>query len=360
MYNFKDRETLVQDVINYLTPRLPENTVFNDGEPLRDIIEAIMNELDIQYWQLEQVYNNGYIDSSYGEDVDKVVAILGIERNRATRSRGSVIFYRDSPADRDYFIPRGTSVETLANKDGISIQFSTLEDAFLRIGETQVSVLAECVLDGEIGNIPPNTISIINNPPLGIESVRNDEGFSGGEEEESDESLKERAKTILDAVGLGTIDALYFKVRDIPGVRNVLVRDLARGIGTVDILVLGDVIPLPQNKLDEINNVIMETKSGGIDVLLLEPEVIYVNIDFIMYLAEDSNPIEIEEKVTEAIESYINNLNIGERLILNQLRRHILNADINIEDIKINNPTENISISENQIIRIGDINISLE
>jgi len=354
---FKDKETLVNEVIENLSTSLPDTVDFSDGEPLRTIIEALMAELDFQYFQLEQVYDNGFIDTAYGEDLDKLVALLGVKRIQATYATGIVTFSRSTPAPQNFVIPLGTLIETMPNLEGVSIQFQTTQDAVLLEGTTSVDVPIQALLPGSQGNVVANKIIVINEPPTGIESINNNEQTNNGADTETDDELKERARHVLDSSGLGTVKALEYSIKEIAGVKSVEVNNMARGIGTVDVLVLGDIIPLSNEIKTEILNTIDNTKPLGVDVQLLEPSVVYQNIDVTLYISEGYTIDDVKDEVENAILSYVDSLTIGQTLIFNQLSKSILNSSSIIIDLDLNNPIDNVTTDSNKIIRAGKITI---
>lgn len=351
----KEKDQLIQECIEKLRDKLPENVNLQDGSILRTLLEVFMDELDKQYWQLEQVYDNSFIDTAHDEDLNNLVAILGIKREPAKFSRGEVVFFRRTEADRDYVIPRYTMVETYLDKNGSSVKFQTIEESVILKGKTEAKALIECIEEGIKGNVQIGTIANINNPVIGIEGVKNTSPTTGGEEMETDENLRKRAKEELDTKGLATILSLYNKIKSVAGVKQVSVIDMARGIGTVDILVLTDTIPMADFKKEEIKEVIFNTKSGGIDVLLLEPILVSVNVSGKIVM-EEGYDIPVDE-VEEAIKKYVNNLGIGQKLIKNQLERSILNSNDKIIDVELDKPESNIIINDREIIRVGKITI---
>lgn len=350
---FKDREQLVEDVIAAIQEKI-EDIDFSEGEPLRTFIEAIMEELDKQYWQIEQTYTGSFVDTAYGEDLTNLVKLLGIERYLAKKSTGRVKFYRETPASLDYLIPAGTLVETLPDSDGNVIQFETTENVVMLTGTTIIYANIQSIIPGISSNVIANKIVVINNPPSGIESVANEESTIGGEEEETDENLRDRAKKALETAGAGTIPALLNKILNTAGIKSVKVLDMERGIGTVDVLVLGDLLPMPSTKLQEITKLAQDTKAGGIDIQLYEPTVVTVNLDITLILEEGYLLDDVISLVDNAIDNYFATLEIGESFIRNQLSKEILNNTENkVLDITINAPTANLIIGDKSIAVLG-------
>lgn len=353
----KDKDSLVQIIIDAISEKVDFEIDFSDGEPLRTIIEAFAQEMDLQYWQLEQVYDSSFIETSINEDLTKLVKILGIEREAPKKATGVATFYRNTAADNDYLIPYGTLIETLPDIEGNTIQFETVEDVMLMTGAIEKDVKIQAVNGGYSGNVAANKLIIINDPPMGIEFVTNTQGTIGGKDEETDDELTLRATTTLETSGNATVLAIEGKIKALAGVKQVTVFDMGRGIGTVDVLVLGDVIPLPQDKKDEVNNIIATTKSGGIDVQLQEPRLITANVVGTLTLQTGTVIGDVIDEVNTAIDSYVNKLTIGQSLIKNQLERFILNSSEMILDINLTSPS-NITVQPRDIIRTGTITIS--
>jgi uncharacterized phage protein gp47/JayE len=357
-FSFKDKDQLVEDTVNSLLEKMNFEIDLDAGEPLRTIIEAVMHELDLQYWQMEQVYDGSFIESSYGDDLSELIKILGIERKPASYSTGQVKLYRETPATVNYFIPSGTSVETLPDYNGETFKFQTTKDVTLLKDTTSIYVPIIADIPGKSSNVIDSTILIVNDPPNGVEFVINEEPTSGGEEEETDEELKERARGLLDTIGLGTINALYNKVNDVDGILEVAVLDMERGVGTVDILVLGDTIPMTSTKRGEVEDIINKTKAAGIDVVMQEPILLSTDITASLIMEDGYLIDDYIQDVNNAIEEYVNTLAIGEKLYKNQLERYILNVSDRILDVSVSSPTGDIIPASKEIIRANIITIS--
>jgi uncharacterized phage protein gp47/JayE len=351
-FEAKDKEQMVEDVTSTILESIPELD-FSDGEPLRTIIEAIMEELDLQYWYMGQIYENSFIDTAADDDLTNLVKIMGMERVPAQYATGRVKFYRETPAASDYIIPIGTLVETLPNIDGEIIRYETTESVTLLTGQTEVYANVQSVEPGLISNTIANKINVINDPPIGIESVINTESIIGGEDEETDDNLKVRTIGKLEASGLGTINAITNKLSGVAGVKSVKVLDMARGIGTMDILVLGDVIPMASSKITELETVIEEIKAGGIDFKVIEPVTVPINVNVFLYIKDINIAQSSLDAASKAIDDYFNLLKIGDSFIVNQLSSKILASSDNIIDVIINSPTSNTTIDVNSIAILG-------
>jgi uncharacterized phage protein gp47/JayE len=354
---YKSREQMIEDTILELQSKLGEDIDLTDGQPLRTFIEVILQELDYQYWQLQQAYDSAFIDTAIGEDLTKLVKLLGIERKTARGATGIVKFYRETPAISDYLIPVGTLVETLPDNEGNFIRFETTENVVLETGALYVYANIKALDGGADTNVVANRILVINDPPLGIESVVNEEPTIGGEEEQTDEELRNEALFALDTSGKGTIPAITNIVLSVAGVKSVKVLDMQRGIGTADIMILGDVMPLPQAKLDELNSLINSVKAGGIDIQISEPLTSAVNLTINIEKAQNADFNTIITEVEKTVDEYFDSLEIGETIYKSKLSAMILNSlGDKANDIVINT-TDDLVPGENEILIKGTISI---
>lgn len=71
-------------------------TDVSTGSVLSVIVGAISKEIELLYKEMTQVYNSGFADLAHGTSLDRVVAILGVTRNKPAPATGYVTFWRNS------------------------------------------------------------------------------------------------------------------------------------------------------------------------------------------------------------------------------------------------------------------------
>lgn len=79
---------------------------------------------------IQDVYQSAFLETASGESLDRVVAIIGIQRQSAVHATGVERFEAFGPVEQDYTIQRGTTV--LTSGDEI-IEFETTEVAELEL-----------------------------------------------------------------------------------------------------------------------------------------------------------------------------------------------------------------------------------
>lgn len=86
---------------------LTESSVFTT---LATVLSTTLNENQEQ--SLKEVYESAFLETATGEDLEKVVAIIGLSRRSAVHATGVQRFISDQPVTQDYTIQAGTVVQT--------------------------------------------------------------------------------------------------------------------------------------------------------------------------------------------------------------------------------------------------------
>jgi uncharacterized phage protein gp47/JayE len=162
----------------------------------------------------EQVWNSRFVDTSEGSSLEANVKRALITRKKWLKASGRVVFN----LNRGTTVPIGTLVRTPYN-----VYFKTLEN-INAADDGNYSVDVEAVEHGAIGNAQAGEINIIVNPQLGIHSVTNPDAFLNGQDEETEEELKERYYASLSKLGNRRTESIRATILDeVKGVRSCLV-----------------------------------------------------------------------------------------------------------------------------------------
>jgi uncharacterized phage protein gp47/JayE len=357
----RDFETMVDETLQRIVNADIGITNIMPGSVIRTIVEALLAETDIQNYTVDQIYKAMNIDTATGIDLDNIVAILGVTRKKATYAEGIVTFGRSDIYDTDIAIQYAQMVSTRKNNsNGITYEFIVIDDnAKLKAGELQTIVNIRSTEPGAM-YLPAGSITIMNTPVIGIEYVTNLTEFRGGTDEETDESLRQRAKQALAGLGKGTNAALRSALLNVSGVVDAIVLDLNRGVGTSDIVVITNDMPPSTALMNEIEYIINITKSAGIDVGTIYPSIYTQDIS--VTITDITGAVVSQDNINSAgnaIVEYCNSMSVGDVLIVSQLERVIGNAiDDGDIDVIVTTPSGNISTSSTQVIRCGTITIN--
>lgn len=357
----REFETMVDETLQRIVDANIGITNTMPGSVIRTIIESLLAEVDIQNYTIDQIYKAMNIDTATGDDLDAIVAILGVTRKQATYAEGTVVFGRSDIYATDIAIQYAQMVSTRQNNNGnISYEFIVIDDdAKLKAGDLQTVVNIRATEPGIIF-LPVGTITIMNTPIIGIEYVTNIVEFTGGTDRETDDELRVRARQALAELGKGTNVALRSAILGLDGVIDAIVMDMSRGVGTADIVIVTSELPPPAGLKNEIDYAIGITKSAGIDIQAIYPVIKTQNIAItITNVTGIDLTQDIIDNTAKAIVNYCGNLSVGDTLIISQLERAVGNAINNTDiDVIVTTPSANVIPTSTEVIRNGTITIN--
>ena len=135
------------------------------------------------------LFSNGIYLDYHGE-------MRRLYRNQATYATGTLTI----GGAVGTVIPKGSLFSTEAKNGVASVDYATLTEVTIGAEET-VSVQAQCTIAGVDGNAGANQVVVKSNEIDDISSVTNTTAFSGGYDEEDDDSYKERIMSFEKSLG---------------------------------------------------------------------------------------------------------------------------------------------------------------
>ena len=169
-----------------------------------------------------QSFRETFIDGAEGDALGALVDDhLNIQRQPSTQSQVTVDFARLTDAGGAGTIPAGTLAATGFGPDGEEIQFNTDTDAvFGGAALGPISVVATASEAGRDGNVDAAEISrILDSVFDPTITITNSLAAGGGNDEESDPELRERARNFFVTLRRGTLESLVFGAKEVPSVR---------------------------------------------------------------------------------------------------------------------------------------------
>jgi len=235
-------------------------TDLNVGSVVRTMLESVCREVALSYQQLRHVYDSAFLDSAEGSALDRVVALVGVTRLPAGHPVATLRFARAAGTVGRITVPANTRVT-----DGAGNRYLTVAELTLEPGETARTVTARAETPAtavvEAGALSRPEVVI-----AGIETVRNDEPARALATAESDDDLRRRARAALAGTVRGTVDALRFAVRSVPGVKDVTVTEFPNGVAGEISLVVAYAQDTPEAQA-EVARVVEATRPAGVRVI---------------------------------------------------------------------------------------------
>ncbi|RCX13270.1 putative phage protein gp47/JayE [Anaerobacterium chartisolvens] len=219
-----------QAIKNRMLANAPEGINTAEGDFFNDAVSPAALELTLAYQQLDRLLGLGFAESAYGEYLDKITSERGIGRKPATKGTGTI----EVTAAVGSVINTG---DILATWQG-NIRFASAETK--TVGQTgKVLIRFENETAGNMGGIAPLTQFIAPVAIPGFISARSTEYINAGADEESDESLRLRYFSKVQAP-VTSGNKYHYKnwAEEFPGVGAAKVFPLWNGAGTVKVVII--------------------------------------------------------------------------------------------------------------------------
>lgn len=278
-------------ILNRMKDRLETEADKREGTWTADNLQAVANELARIYSQdIENILPQAFVVTATGTNLDAACSDYGIDRREATCAE---VMLEVTGQPGDY-----TGVEAYAG----DIVF--LLDPFSIPSEGTVQVHAVAAQAGESGNVAAG--SLVEASDIRITAVTNREEAQGGYDRESDEVLRERALEHIRTPAISGNIAHYIQwAREVPGVSKVKVFDLARGNGTVDVVLIADNNePAPEILIEQVAEHIEEERPIGADVLVESAEAVEIQVSAKVLVQEGYTAPMVQAELMELLTTY--------------------------------------------------------
>ncbi len=265
-----------------------------------------------------------FFSTADGEYLDLHAAERGIERRKASKAFGEVRFFCVQPAEADISIPKGTVVACPLSL----LRFETTEDAFIAKSKNSVSVKAQSIEEGRKFNVSENTVTVMVTPPSGVDGVTNTKVFTGGCDEENDESLRGRISSSF-RFPVNSTNCAYYKsvAESIRGVGSASVAPRVRGAGTVDIYIASEGTKASDETVAQVQKLMDEYREVNVDVKVSSAEPSPVNLYFSIKVADGYDFEEVKERCLQILREKIACCGVGSEVLLCQVSEWVYHVD---------------------------------
>jgi uncharacterized phage protein gp47/JayE len=334
--------------------------------PIRlNLEKGIMRGLvEIWTWGLNQVYillkailDQIDIDNASGLWLELICRWVQIFRKKKTKAIGTILFSRTDTAG-NCVIKQDRIVRTRADGKGNVYRFITTEEVVMAegIGEINIPVVAEDY--GQNSNVVASQIVELVTPVDGVDSVTNGSDWlvNEGNDDESDESLRERYKLEWKAADGCTKYAYEKWALSVTGVKSAQIEDQhPRGEGTVDIILLGSAGIPSQQLIDDVTTVTEDQNPINDDFLVKSPNEIAV--DIVAEIEVTAGTTEIAIITGESVIADIFPLDIGEDLTLDRITSELMNV-LHSKNINITTPVADTPADNQSMIILNSLTIT--
>ena len=317
------------------------------ADPVTLLIKAFAM---IEYQTMQYIDRKGraeLLKTSTGEDLDALVALLGIQRQGATKATATVRFTLSAPRQEPTAIPAGTRVKTDNGK-----YFATVKYAEIAKGGGQEKPYTDVEVEAEkpgseSSGIPAGEIRVLVDAIPYVESVSNISKSSGGIDVESDEDLTERAYLAPSKYSCaGPKDAYEYYVREWRAdVEDVQIISPSPCVVAIYAVMAGGRLP------DEHERQSLETYLNGesirplcdtVKCLVPEEKTYDISLTYWIGTGQQKSAKQIQQQVQQAVEEYIVwQRQMGRDINPTELIARIRNAGA--KRVKILSPTDMVT-----------------
>ena len=314
---------------------------------------AVAAQIHALYAQGEWTRNQCFPQTAQGIWLDQHAQLRGLERREAKQATGFIRFSVDRAGQSDLTIEAGTVCMTAGQ-----VRFETLENAVLQAGALDVEVPAQAVAAGTAGNVAAGSILAMAVPPVGVSRCTNPEPFTGGTEEEDDESLRSRVLETYRRMANGANVAYYEKeALSFEEVAAVTVVGRSRGIGTVDVVVAPWKGLPDEELLEQLQQHFEERREIAVDIQVLAPSTQNINVTVALKPAVGSDYETVAGRVETVIRDWFGGERLGESILRAKLGELIYHVE-GVENYQITAPAADVSIQPTVLPQLGTLTLS--
>ena len=328
---------------------------------------VIMAFKEAERWDiLEDIYNDYSVTQATNISLDYAVKFQGIRRKEAVKSTTPLTLN----GDNGIVINSGYIVQT-ENE----IKFETVSSGIITSGTVNLEVKA--LIAGADGNVLANTITEVESPLVGLTSVNNTLDADGGLEKESDESLRIRFLESLARGGGSTTDAIRAAVLTLETVEDCLIFENETDavvntipghafkpyvLGGTDLDIQTAIYTVKSVGIESngaLENAFNDDSGNEITIGFTRPDSINVWVEVTVTSGGDY-PVDGDAQVELAVINYIDNLGMGEDVVLFSLSNTIANNVQGVTNLAIQTSLDGVTYSTADVTIDGDLANAVE
>lgn len=319
-------------------------------------LKVLAGEIYNAQVNFEWLKNQMFADTASGEYLDFLAKQRGLERKKALKAQGEIIFSIPQAVDHNIIIPLGT---VAATDDSSPVRFCTTEEGEISAGNTLVSLYAEAVDAGRSGNVKKDKVTVGVSVPTEIETVRNPVAFTGGEDEETDSELRERIRKTFTNQSNGTNKAYYEKLAlTVEGIAKASAVARVRGSGTVNLYVCASDGDADSSAISKLQTIVDKERELNVDVKVYNAVSVSYNLIVTITAKSGYSSSEVKQSCITAFEKYINSIPIGGKFYLSALGKALMETDC-VENYEYDTGMQNKTLSASQRFKAGTAKITV-
>ena len=269
----------------------------------------------------------------------------------ATYAYGDLKVTFNNEATTQIVIPAGATFST--GDTSSNLKFQTRDSYIVYPGTTTITITVYANTTGAAGNVEANQINSIESNIYNVATVTNPESFLTGSDAETYEQTKSRFQLFIESFGRATKNALKYGALTVPEVHSVYVYEQ---VGLVTVYAADANGNLPIQVQHNVEQVLEDYRPAGIQLVVSPMVKTLVDVTVkVKFLNENLVTQQTLTSLEQVARNHLNSLDADADLVLSKLATELMNSDDNVADLEIVEPSDNIEVANNAIIRAGSI-----
>lgn len=383
--DLRSQEEFVAAETQAIQALLTRKVLFSPGSISRALVEthgrtAIWLESLIQY-----VLAKTRLATSTGEDADTFVEDFGLERKPGVAASGQVDFTSFSTTEQRSIsaLPGASLVTTPSGLVSYAVYpdpnypyYNPVTNSYIMdIGVPTISVPVRATTTGVNGNTLTGTITVINSPIPGVDTVTNSEDFENGEDAQSDEALRKYFVDYINSLSRATRLAIAFAIESVQtGILYSIKENVDYTTGDPRLGYFYAIIDdgsgnPPQSLIDAVTASVELYRGLTIIFEIKPPVVVNADIGANIVLPVGYTNSNLVPRVKQALIDYIKTIPMGGgtlyynrlpqiiyNVILSEINNDVVFLDqFHVISLTLNGGTSDITSTSKQAIRAGDL-----
>ena len=303
--------------------------------------------------QADWVLDQSFPQTARGVYLDRHGFLRGLARLPAAKAAGTLRFSVALPPAADITIPEGTVCMTAAE-----VRFQTTAPAVLAAGALTAEAPAEALEGGASGNAAPGTVKILTACPLAVTACTNPAAFSGGRDEEDDETFRGRILESYQRLPNGANAAWYEQTAmGWSGVAAARAVGRPRGTGTVDVYVATEKGLPPAELLAGLQAELQEKREIAVDVQVKAPTVREVPVAVAVLPAEGTPFAEARAAAEQTLATFFSGRMLGRPVRLAELGSRLYALE-EVENYRFSAPAADIPADHTVLPVLGNLQVT--
>ncbi len=355
-YSLTEFYNSVRDKINELNPKV---TFWGEGSIIRAITQAVAHKFHYLQFQVNITYISCFIKTARGLHLERLVSNFGMSRKSATYAGVPVEFLGEAGRTTTISIPAGTTVSRNIDYFGNIISYELAEDILMPSGVASASGLCICTSVGTIGNCASGTIINLDDDVTGISGCINYYDVVSGSDLESDDSLRARVPEYLLGLSGGNESAILSKVRAIPEITYVDIKENFPTVGNFTIYVATANGILDIVTLNRVRDAVNQAKGYTITSTIITPTAYPITVEFDLTFREstiESSKANILEAIKNGIQQYVNRLsspNLYRSDLISLVKQY--EGVKNIKNVLLEGIAQDLELNSLYVIKVNNV-----